>query len=284
MIVNEKKLNELLKRKGITKSALCNQLGISSRTIAKISKCEDINDNVVDKILKFLNASFEDLTDFNYILQRFYNEKIFHIDNGLLRDALIKFCYWENHINGNKLTEEQVDSYYSKHCLDGLYSLIPLNHLILVRNYFVCLNDVLDYTMTDLSLDIIDLFYKDLANGIQEAFNDDFNKEKVDKLKNIIQIYNTKKIPTLENILDLHCKIIELNIFGRCNETIARLVLFKECLKNNIIPFYIDDFNKDIYYRGISEWKTNKQPLLEASNLAQSNFVKLLNIHNVKYQ
>ena len=80
MVVNEKKLNELLKRKGITKSALCNQLGISSRTIAKISKGEDINDNVVGKILIFLNASFEDLMDFNYILQRYETEKAFHMD------------------------------------------------------------------------------------------------------------------------------------------------------------------------------------------------------------
>ena len=63
MIVNETKLKKLLKRKGITKSALCEKVGISSRTIAKISKGEDINGNVVNKILAFLDASFDDIVE-----------------------------------------------------------------------------------------------------------------------------------------------------------------------------------------------------------------------------
>ena len=107
MIINETKLKELLKRKGITKSALCEKVGISSRTIAKISKGEDINDNVVGKILAFLEANFDDILETNQILQTLQKEKMLKLGGGLYHETQIKLTYNSNHIEGSKLTEDQ---------------------------------------------------------------------------------------------------------------------------------------------------------------------------------
>jgi len=72
-------------------------------------------------------------------------------------------------------------------------------------------------------------------------------------------------------------------MFDDFNHLIALCFSFKECLKNNFIPFFINDNNKDIYFRGLSEWKKNKQTLFLASKITQENFSKTLDVYNVKH-
>ncbi len=86
MVINEDKLKVLLAKQNLTKSDLCEKLGISSRTIAKISKGEDINTNVVNKIVTFLGISYENLLDRNNILQTLRNEKMFGIKGMLYHE------------------------------------------------------------------------------------------------------------------------------------------------------------------------------------------------------
>ena len=98
MKIDNNKLKQILKNKGITKSNLSKELGISSRTIAKISKGENINKNVVDKILAYLKISYEDITETNSVLLTLQNEKALKQSGGLYHETQIKLTYNSNHI------------------------------------------------------------------------------------------------------------------------------------------------------------------------------------------
>ena len=93
MVINEAKLKLLLKEKGITKSALCAELGVSSRTIAKIGKGEDINEKVAQKIAEFLGVDNSDLVDANVLLKTLQTEMKLKVSGGLYHETQIKLTY-----------------------------------------------------------------------------------------------------------------------------------------------------------------------------------------------
>lgn len=107
MVIDDKKLKHILKSKGLTKSSLCDKLGISSRTIAKIGKGEDINDKIVSNILSFLEASVDDVVAVNNVLHALAEQKEHRLSGGLYHETQIKLTYNSNHIEGSKLTEDQ---------------------------------------------------------------------------------------------------------------------------------------------------------------------------------
>lgn len=138
MIINEVKLKESLKKKGITKSALCDEIGISSRTIAKIGKGEDINDKVAQKIAEFLGVENTDLVEDNVILKTLQTEKKLKVSGGLYHETQIKLTYNSNHIEGSKLTEEQTRYIFETKTVGELPSNVQIDDIIETNNHFRC--------------------------------------------------------------------------------------------------------------------------------------------------
>lgn len=300
MIINEQKFNELLKRKGIKKSALCEALGISSRTIAKISKGEDINDNVVGKILIYLDASFEDVLKVNHILQTLHNEKMFKLSNGLYHETQIKLTYNSNHIEGSRLTEDQTRYIFETKTIGNLPSNINLDDVIETNNHFRCIDYIIDFAEAELCETLITNLQYFLKEGTEHSKMYGAGKYKVlpntvggiettqpdkveSEMKKLLTWYNSIKHVTIEDIAEFHYRFETIHPFQDGNGRIGRLIAFKECLKNNIVPFYIDDNYKFEYYRGLKEWNIDKNYLIETFKFGQDLYKKLLDYFQVKY-
>lgn len=300
MIINEEKLKSLLAKQNLTKSDLCTKLGISSRTIAKISKCEEINTNVVNKIVVFLNASYEDILDTNNILQTLQKERMFGIKGMLYHETQVRLTYNSNHIEGSRLTEDQTRYIFETQTLGELPSNISLDDIIETNNHFKCIDYIIENATADLTEEIITNLqfflmqgtshaknygagrYKKLPNtvgGIETATPEDVSKE----MKKLLTWYNAIKKVKFEDIVEFHYRFETIHPFQDGNGRIGRLIMFKECLKNNIVPFYIDDKFKAQYYNGLKQWKSERGFLLETCRFGQDLYKQLLNYFRVRY-
>ncbi len=300
MIINQEKLKVLLKKQNIKKSALCEKLGISSRTIAKIGKGEDIAERIIVKIAEYLDCELKDLVNVNEILQILRNEKMYGLKGRIYHETQIRLTYNSNHIEGSKLTEDQTRYIFETKTLGDLPSNVPIDDVIETNNHFRCIDFIIDFATEELTEDYIlklqallkvgtkfaDYYgagkYKTLPNtvgGIETCKPQDVVKE----MKKLLNWYNSLKKVTFEDIVEFHYQFETIHPFQDGNGRIGRLIMFKECLKNDIVPFYIDDNYKSQYYNGLRQWKDEKGYLLETCLFGQDLYKRLLDYFEIKY-
>ncbi len=293
MIIDETKLKNLLKNRGVTKSSLSNELGISSRTIAKIAKGEDINDKVVLKISTFLDVDFSALMVENIILKTLQTEMKLKVNGGLYHETQIKLTYNSNHIEGSKLTEDQTRYIFETKTIGELPSNVQIDDIIETNNHFRCIDYIIENAMSELSEAFILELQKLLKEGTQHAKTYGAGKYKTlpntvggietvhpksvsNEMQKLVLCYNSLKRVTFENIVDFHYRFETIHPFQDGNGRVGRLIVFKQCLENNLIPFYIDDTNKWLYYRGLREWKIERNYLIETCRFGQDQYGKLV--------
>ena len=170
MIVNNLKLTDLLKKNGITKSVLCDKLGISSRTIAKISKGENISNIVVGKIADFLSVDIKCIA-FNNILITLQNEKTQKISGGLYHETQIKLTYNSNHIEGSRLTEDQTRYIFQTKTLGDLPANIYIDDILETNNHFLCVDYIIDFANSQLTQEFIFSLHNIHKNMVLENIN-----------------------------------------------------------------------------------------------------------------
>lgn len=300
MVINEKKFKDLLKSKNLTKSDLCEKLGISSRTIAKIGKREEIKESIVGKIAAYLGVSADDFLQVNKILQTLNNERLNKISGGLYHETQVRLTFNSNHIEGSRLTEDQTRYIFETKTLGNLSSDINLDDIIETNNHFKCI----DYIIENAHLELNEAFilklqlllkegtnfaikygagkYKTLPNtvgGIATTTPEEVSFE----IKKLLKWYNSLKKVGLEDIAQFHYEFECIHPFQDGNGRVGRLIMFKECLKNNIVPFYIDDKYKLEYYNGLKNWKDEKGYLIETCKLGQDIYKMLLDYFKVAY-
>ena len=96
-------------------------------------------------------------------------------------------------------------------------------------------------------------------------------------MKTLLKKYNLAKGKSLEGIIEFHYEFEKIHPFQDGNGRIGRLIMFKECLRNGIVPFIIEDGIKEYYYRGLKEWKNERGYLLDTCLTAQDRFKEYLN-------
>ena len=177
---------------------------------------------------------------------------------------------------------------------------VPLDDVIETNNHFKCIDYIIDNAMQELNEKFIIKIlsklkegtnyasiygaggYKILPNtvgGIKTTSPKDVKQE----INNLLKWYNSLKNVGIDNIIEFHCKFECIHPFQDGNGRIGRLICFKECLKNNIVPFYIDDKYKQEYYSGLKNWQEEKGYLIETCKLGQDIYKSLLNYFNVPY-
>ena len=300
MVIDINKFKNILKEKSITKSELADKLGISSKTIAKIAKGENINQSVISRIVEFLNCSVEDISSSNIILETLQKEKSVKLSGGLYHQTQVKLTYNSNHIEGSKLTEDQTRFIFETKTLGDIGTNIPLDDVIETNNHFRCIDYVIDNANEQLSEELILTLQLYLKEGTEHSKqfgagkyktmpnvvggNDTTSPEDVSKeMKDLLTWYNKIKTPLFEDIVEFHYRFERIHPFQDGNGRIGRLIAFKECLKNNIVPFYIDDKFKFEYYRGLKEWKNEKGYLLDTCRFGQDLYKELLNYFKIAY-
>lgn len=291
------KLEQILKEKCIGKTELSEKVGLSSRTIAKISKGEKLSDKSIKKIADYLDVSPDSLikeVSQNRILQILRDEKEMKLPGGLYHELQVRLTYNSNHIEGSKLSEEQTRLIFETNTID-VGDGIPVDDILEAVHHFRAIDYVIDTAEESLTEDIIKHLHYILKHDTHDSTLEwfavgDYKKranvvggretakpsEVHIRMKNLLDDYNAKGKVKLEDIIAFHAEFEYIHPFQDGNGRVGRLIALKECLHHNIIPFIIEDSKKAFYYRGLSRWRDEKGWLIDTCLDGQDSFGRLL--------
>lgn len=279
-MISYKKLFLIMEEREISKEKLKNETGISSATLAKLSKNEDVSMATVQSICEYLDCqpgailSYEKNIDENSVIFRLREEMEMKLKGGLYHQTQIRFAYNSNHIEGSRLTEDQTRSIYETHTIGDMEGHEKVDDIIETVNHFRCFDYILSVADKELSEEIIKKVHYILKSGTMVETTP---PSKVPtEIKKLLTDYREMSNITFEDIIDFHYRFEKIHPFQDGNGRVGRLIMFKECLKNNIPPFVIEDSAKDYYRRGLNEYASEKGYLTETCRLSQDNYKKLL--------
>ena len=298
------KIKKYREEKKMTQVEVAKVLGVKPATISKyeagilepniesLKKLAELFGISVDELLK------EDEFDVSKInvLEVLREQKEMKLKGNLYHNTQIIFAYNTNHIEGSKLTEDQTRYIYETNTLlTEKESITNLDDIIETANHFKLVDYMLDVADEELSEEIIKEFHKILKEGTSDSRKDWFNVGDYKKLANeagsmkttlpknvqkdmvkLMQWYNSLGKITIENIIEFHYRFECIHPFQDGNGRVGRIIMFKECLKNGIIPFIILDKDKLFYYRGLKEYKTEKGYLIDTCLNAQDQYKKMI--------
>lgn len=298
-------LETLLKEKGIGKTELSLELGLSTRTVAKIAKGEKLSKNTLNKIANYLNVSTESLYHIesdNKILQILRDEKEIRLPGGLYHELQVRMTYNSNHIEGSKLSEDQTRLIFETNTID-MGDGIPVDDILETVHHFRAIDYCIDCAEENLTEEIIKKLHYIIKHDTKDSMFSwfavgDYKKRanvvggretskpsEVSKhMKTLLEKYNAKGSIKIEDIIELHAEFEYIHPFQDGNGRVGRLIVLKECLKNNIIPFIIEDSKKGFYYRGLSEWRNEKGWLIDTCLDGQDTFFRLLDMLDIPHE
>lgn len=297
-------LNQKLAEKGLTKSDLSKKLGISSRTVAKIAKGEKLSRRTLQKIGNFLSCDpsmlWKEISD-NPVLQILREEKEARISGGLYHELQVRMTYNSNHIEGNRLTEDQTRMIFETNTVntgDG----VPVDDILETIHHFKAIDYVIDAAEEDLTEEMIKHLHYLLKRDTKDASLSWFAvgdykqranfvgghetakpKEVMGKMQALLSEYLSKEIITFEDIVAFHSDFEHIHPFQDGNGRVGRLIALKECLHHNIIPFIIEDSKKAFYYRGLSQWNDDRGYLIDTCFDGQDTFIRLLDLLEIPH-
>lgn len=236
------------------------------------------------------------------LLERLRAEKKSSVKGGIYHKIQIELTYNSNHIEGSKLTHDQTRYIFETNTIGAENDAINVDDIIETANHFKCIDMVIDNATYKLTEKFIKELHFTLKSGTSDSRKNWFNvgeykklpnevggketakpEDTANKIKTILKDYNQKDEHTLEEIIDFHYRFETIHPFQDGNGRVGRLIMFKECLKNNIVPFIIDEDLKMFYYRGLSEWNNEKGYLTDTCLAAQDKFKKYLDYFKVPY-
>lgn len=230
-------------------------------------------------------------------------EKKSKLPGGIYHKVQIELTYNSNHIEGSRLTLDQTRYIFETNTIGVEGDSLNVNDIVETANHFRCIDIVIDNAKNVLTEKFIKSLHFTLKNGTSDSRLDWFNvgeykkipnevgghktiaPENVhDKMRELIDDYNSLKEIELDNILDFHKEFENIHPFQDGNGRVGRLIMFKECLRNNIVPFIIDDNIKMYYYRGLAEWDKERGYLRDTCLTAQDKFKAWLDYYKIAYE
>lgn len=233
------------------------------------------------------------------VLQR---EKQSRLPGGIYHRVQIDLTYNSNHIEGSRLSREQTRFIFETNTIGIEKQAVNVDDVVETANHFRCIDMVIDDANRALSQAMIKRLHEILKSGTSDSRQDWFAVGEYKKLPNevggqetvapedvenrmraLLNAYNAKTRKTLRDLLDFHVQFESIHPFQDGNGRVGRLILFKECLKNDIVPFIITDDLKMFYDRGIREWKTEPGYLTDTCLTAQDHFKALMDYFRIPY-
>ena len=268
--------------KKMTQNEIANILDVSPATVSKyesgalepniesLKRLAELFEISIDELLNDQEDKF-DISKIN-VLDILREQKEMKLKGNLYHRTQVSFAYNTNHIEGSKLTEDQTRYIYETNTLlTEKESITNLDDIIETANHFKLVDYMLDVADKELTEEMIKEFHKILKEGTSDSRKDWFNVGEYKKLANeagnmktslpknvqkdmvkLMQWYNSLEKITIENIIEFHYRFECIHPFQDGNGRVGRIIVFKECLKNNIVPFIILDKDKLFYYRGIN--------------------------------
>lgn len=234
------------------------------------------------------------------ILQR---ERESKMSGGVYHKVQIDLTYNSNHIEGSRLTHDQTRYIFETNTIGISEDVVNVDDIVETANHFKCIDMMIDEAKYKLSEKFIKELHYVLKNGTSDSRKDwfvvgDYKKlenevggnattapEYVSKeMKELLKEYNEKQNITFEDILEFHVQFERIHPFQDGNGRIGRLLMFKECLRHNIVPFIITEQTKLFYYRGLKEWNVERGYLRDTCLMAQDQFKLVLDYFKVMYE
>lgn len=214
----------------------------------------------------------------------------------------IDLTYNSNHIEGSRLTHDQTRYIFETNTIGVEGEAVRVDDVIETVNHFRCIDFIIDNATRKLTEDFIKEIHLILKSGTSDSKKDwfavgDYKRlpnevggmettlpENVSSdMKQLLKNYNAIKNKSFDDLLDFHHRFEQIHPFQDGNGRVGRLILFKECLANNIVPFIITDELKMFYYRGLQNWPNIQGYLRDTCLTAQDQYKLLLNYYRISY-
>lgn len=241
-------------------------------------------------------------TSENMLLNALREQKNIGLRGGIYHKTQVELTYNSNHIEGSKLTQDQTRFIFETNTIGIVDKAVNVDDIIETTNHFKCIDYVIDNANKKLSENFIKELHFILKTGTSDSRKSWFNvgeykqlpneiggkqttlPENVkEEMKKLIDNYNSLKKKSLEDIVEFHKYFEDIHPFQDGNGRIGRLIMFKECLANNIVPFIIDEDLKFFYYKGLNVWHDEKGFLIETCLSAQDKYKKYLDYFKINY-
>lgn len=220
----------------------------------------------------------------NYLLERLREEKKHQISGGIYHKLQIDLTYNSNHIEGSELTHDQTRYIFETRTigLESANTSVKVDDVVETINHFSAIDRVIDFANYELSEPFIKELHKILKTGTSDSRLSwfavgDYKKRAnevggmattspqlvANEMKKLVNDYNKNENHSFEEIVEFHVQFERIHPFQDGNGRVGRLIILKECLKNNIVPFVILDSKKMFYYRGLKNWNQERGWLMD---------------------
>lgn len=239
----------------------------------------------------------------NSLLKRLVLEKEEGIKGGIYHKVQINLTYNSNHIEGSRLTADQTRYIFETNTIGMEGEVINVDDIVETANHFKCIDLIIEQAAYQLSESFMKQLHRVLKSGTSDSRKKWFAvgeykqmenevgglptalpNEVPEKMKELLTWYKQLEKVTFDDLLEFHYRFEKIHPFQDGNGRVGRLILFKECLKNDIVPFIIYDDMKLFYYRGLHEWKYEKGYLRDTCLSAQDRFKLYLDYFHIKYE
>ena len=237
------------------------------------------------------------------LLSILQEEKRTKYAGGIYHKTQIDLTYNSNHIEGNRLTHDQTRYIFETNTIGVENEVLNVDDVIETSNHFRCIDLIIDHAASTLSEHFIKKLHHILKTSTSDSHKDWFAvgeykrlpnevggmqtslpEEVADRMKALLSDYNAVPKKTLDDILDFHVRFERIHPFQDGNGRVGRLIMFKECLKYNIVPFIIEENLKLFYYRGLKEWYNEKGYLTDTCLTAQDKYKAYLDYFRIPYE
>lgn len=296
--------------KYLSVSEIAKKWGISERTVRNYCAAGRIPDafitgktwNIPEAAVRPARTNQKSNAPEN-LLEFLRAEKAGGVKGGIYHKVQIELTYNSNHIEGSRLTHDQTRYIYETNTLGMENGIVNVDDIVETANHFRCIDLVIEQANQPLTQTFMKRLHLTLKSGTSDSRKSwfavgDYKKlpnevggrvtaapeEVPGHMKELLCSYNAVKEKTLEEIIAFHYEFESIHPFQDGNGRVGRLILFKECLRNNIVPFIIDEDLKMFYCRGLHEWKSERGFLRDTCLSAQDKFKAYLDYFRVPYE
>ena len=237
------------------------------------------------------------------LLAALREQKSSKLKGSIYHRTQIDLTYNSNHIEGSRLTHDQTRYIFETNTIGITDVAVNVDDIVETVNHFRCIDYIIDHADEKLTEAFVKQLHLLLKTGTSDSRKDwfavgDYKKlpnevggrdtcppEQVhQQMKALLSDYNHHRKKTLEDILNFHVHFEQIHPFQDGNGRVGRLLMFKECLANLIVPFIITDELKMFYYRGLREWGHIDGYLTDTCLTAQDQYKALLDYFKIKYK
>lgn len=229
-------------------------------------------------------------------------QKASRTKGGIYHRLQIDLTYNSNHIEGSRLTHDQTRYIFETNTIGVANCAVNVDDIIETTNHFRAIDYIIEETDGKLTEAYVKHLHFLLKSGTSDERKDWFKVGDYKKLPNevgghdtvapeivhkevkaLLKEYNEREHPSYEDIIDFHQRFEAIHPFQDGNGRVGRLIMFRECLRWDYVPFIITDELKMFYYNGLRHWPGIKGYLMDTCLAAQDNFKVLLDKFRIKY-